>query len=172
MKKKTNQGIAFDKHSIYGHIAAGAVMVCTYNSNPFYLETRTTKKKVHINKGDRLLVSPVEDKVMVYGKFGNFRDEDGVYHAGKIELSPKEILVGESVVLYSEEAISRVQFGWYNVGISDEEAKKIRDLDPESVDTKKKYEHFDGKEIKENLKAAGRNVIKKGVSFLKDIWKD
>lgn len=170
MRKEDSKGIVFNRHSIYGHVARSAVMPCTYNGSSFYLETREKKKKVFINKGDTLIVSPAEGKVEVYGRLGNFKDENGVYHAGKIEISPSDILVEKDVTLYSEEAISRGYGGWQKIGVSDEEAKKIKDLDPDIVDTKKNYEHFDGKEVKESIKSAGSKMIQNGISILKDIW--
>lgn len=165
MNKEDNK-VVFTKHSIYKHIAPGTVMACTYNGASFYLETKEKKKKVFINNGDRLFISPLEDKIEVYGRFGNFKDEDGIYHAGKINISPKDILVDETVVIYTEKAIIGVCDGWENFGVSCEEAEKIRNLDLDAVDTKKNYERFNMQETKENVSG----VFGKCISVLKDLW--
>ena len=166
-KQNIRENIVFSKHSIFGHIGQGAVMTCIYAGPSFYVETKETKKRCYIRTGTRLLVSPVENRVEVFGRLGNFRDEDGVYHTGSIEIAPKDLRVETEVALHNERTIFN---NWSCVGISDDEAKKIQDLDTEAVNPKKFYACLDKEEVAENVKATGGSLIRKGMETLKSIW--
>ena len=89
---------------------AGTVCVAKYMGDDLTIRIMSSDKTITISKGAKIVVSfcgnaPFDENVMLFGRYGNFKDENGCYHDGSLCIKTSDIEVDDDAIFYEESEI-------------------------------------------------------------------
>lgn len=96
-----------------------------------------TDKTVEIKRNQNVAICIMDNAVYVFGRFGNFRDEDGNYYGGCILFDKSDFEIDEDVRFYDE---GDVYDDFSIVGMTEDDVRKYMNISMNAgVDKKKHY---------------------------------